>query len=113
MSPNAGLPLTLPFTIGGDNMANAANAKSAPGVPGSDIQSAQLDTLARQYPNSADALPGMQRPDMPGGPVGNALAGYLQIHYSVPRLPVDPTTLGLPAYGTIRDASSPQIFPQE
>lgn len=39
---------------------------------GTDDQGVQTDNVAVQYPNSVDALPNMQYPDMPGGPDANA-----------------------------------------
>lgn len=39
---------------------------------GNDDQGAQTDNLAHAYPNTVDALPGMQFPDMGGGPDANA-----------------------------------------
>ena len=76
---------------------------------GNDDQGAQTTNLAAQYPSTVDSLPGMQYPDMPGGPDHNApRSGQQQISapWAAPgqfvvKTPVAPTDIGLPAYGTL------------
>jgi hypothetical protein len=79
----------------------------------SDVKYAQQTNTALQYPNSVDAYPGMQRPEMPGGPDANAPLNprYVQTaeHY-----PVDPTSLGMKQYGTLTAVEdNPQTQPEE
>lgn len=67
-----------------------------------DQQTAQQTSLATQFPNSVDALPGMQYPDAPGGPDGNArISPYARVHPATATFPPTPQSLGLPAYGSL------------
>lgn len=64
-----------------------------------DAQTAQQTNLAVQYPNSVNALSGMQYPDMPGGPASNAPFSPDQRAHPAKRTPPTPQSLGLPEYG--------------
>ena len=57
-------------------MSNVRNTPQAIGTSGgTDNQGNQQDQTAVAFPGTVDALAGMQYPDMPGGPVGNAPRG--------------------------------------
>lgn len=54
-------------------MSNVRNTPQAIATAnGTDNQGPQQDNVAVAFPNTVDALPGMQYPDMPGGPNVNA-----------------------------------------
>jgi hypothetical protein len=82
----------------------------------SDAKYTQHTNTAVKFPNSIDALPGMQYPDMPGGPDANAPRNPLTVltsDYPV-TLPVTPQSLGMPQYGTLTSVEdNPQPRPEE
>lgn len=80
-----------------------------------DDQSAQQTSLAAQFPNSVDALAGMQYPDFGGGPITNGpFTPSQRAHPATKIQPPTPQSLGMPAYGTqLNEGTSFQVSSQE
>jgi len=74
----------------------------------------QVDNLGAQYPNTVDALPNVQYPDMPGGPASNSpISPDQRAHPAAVVLPPTPQSLGLPVYGATLGIHNYQATPQE
>lgn len=94
-------------------MSNVRNTPQAIGTSGgTDNQGSQQDNLAAFAPNTVDALPGMQYPDMPGGPDVNApLLPFQTAHPASTADVVDPSygpAWGMQQYGTLTLADTAQ-----